>query len=257
MKDYLVSIIIPIYNAEEYLDDCINTVRNQTYKDLEIILINDGSTDQSLDICKRHDSEDDRIILIDKKNGGVSAARNIGLDIMSGDYLLLVDSDDYVELNIVERLLDMQREKNADLIMYGEYIHYVLLDKVVISAHEGETFYQKEDIASILPILIEDESLNVPGNKFYKSSIIKDHNIKFDESVSMGEDLIFNYAVANNINSFFMTSECLYHYMKRDGDSLTAKLTPNKYKTLKYVSDYMEKNTEDNEKNSEIIKAIK
>lgn len=116
-----ISIIIPVYNVEGYLHQCIDSIINQTYNNLEILLINDGSTDSSLDICNEYASKDDRIIVLNKKNGGQSSARNMGLDIATGDFIGFVDSDDWVEPNMYETLLKGAKENEADIVACGVY----------------------------------------------------------------------------------------------------------------------------------------
>ena len=111
-----VSIVVPIFNIEEYLEDCIKSIINQTYKNLEIILINDGSTDCSLKICKKFKKLDKRIVLIDKDNTGVSNTRNIGINSATGDYITFVDSDDWLELDAIENMVKLAYTQNCDII---------------------------------------------------------------------------------------------------------------------------------------------
>ena len=119
MSDALVSIIIPVYNVEKFLYKCIKSVQNQTYRNIEIILVNDGSTDNSLEICKKFMKNDNRITLIDKENGGLSSARNSALDIINGEWIMFVDSDDYIECNMIENLVEAANLSNSDLTLCG------------------------------------------------------------------------------------------------------------------------------------------
>ena len=112
-----ISIIVPVYNVESYLSNCIDSILNQTFKDFELILVNDGSTDKSLEICKHYKNMDDRIFIIDKKNGGLSSARNAGLDIIKGEYIGFVDSDDYIHPQMYELLYKQIIENEADISM--------------------------------------------------------------------------------------------------------------------------------------------
>lgn len=112
----LVSIIVPIYNTEKYLKKCIDSILVQTYDNLEVILVNDGSSDDSLNICKKYESFDSRIRIIDKKNGGLSSARNAGLDVCKGDYITFVDSDDYLEKEAIELLVKAGNQYHADIV---------------------------------------------------------------------------------------------------------------------------------------------
>ncbi len=110
-----ISIIVPVYNVENYLKKCLDSIVNQTFKDIEIILINDGSTDNSLNICKEYAKKDHRIRLINKPNGGLSSARNVGIDLSTGEYLGFVDSDDWIALNMYEKLYNLCKIFNADI----------------------------------------------------------------------------------------------------------------------------------------------
>jgi len=118
----LISIIVPIYNVEIYLEKCLNSIINQTYKNIEILLINDGSSDNSLRICKKYQKKDKRIVLINKKNGGLSSARNAGIDKASGNYLLFIDSDDYIEIDMIEKLYNNIKSNNADISICNFFI---------------------------------------------------------------------------------------------------------------------------------------
>ena len=120
----LVSIVIPIYNVEKYLNECVDSVIVQTYHDLEIILVDDGSTDNSGKLCDEYKKIDDRIKVIHQKNGGLSAARNTGMDSAIGEYLYFLDSDDYIEPQTVERLVDTIEQEKADIVLFDGYVVY-------------------------------------------------------------------------------------------------------------------------------------
>lgn len=123
MKNIKISIVVPIYNTSFFLNKCIESIVNQSYSKLEIILVNDGSTDNSLSICDSYASQDDRIIVISKENGGLSSARNAGLDVATGDFIGFVDSDDFVASDMYEQLLDAILASNADVAECGYYLH--------------------------------------------------------------------------------------------------------------------------------------
>ena len=129
-ENYKVSIIIPVYNREEYLDRCISSMINQTFSNIEIILINDGSTDGSADICDSYAKKDSRIIVIHKPNGGVSSARNAGLEIMTGDYLCFCDSDDFFAPEMVEKTLKQILAENADMCTCNNYRNLEKHDRI-------------------------------------------------------------------------------------------------------------------------------
>lgn len=200
-----ISIIIPIYNASKYLKECLDSIINQTYSNLEIILIDDGSNDNSYDICKEYAKKDKRIILKKKNNEGVSATRNLGIEICTGKYILFIDSDDYCNENMIEKIL--YNFQNYDLIIWGynkiyknKKVHYILPNK-------------KKNIEDMI---INDESVGgYLWNKLFKTSIIKENNIRFDKDIHFCEDLLFVLSYIKNINSVSYINEELYNYRMR------------------------------------------
>ena len=121
METDLVSIIVPVYDAEQFLDRCIESALHQTYQNLEIVLVDDGSPDRCGDICDRHAKEDNRIVVIHQENAGPSAARNTGLDAAKGDFIYFLDSDDYIDLNTISVLVDTAKNEDADIVISGHY----------------------------------------------------------------------------------------------------------------------------------------
>ena len=119
MKQPLISVIIPVYGVEKYISQCLESVINQTYKNLEIIVVNDGTKDRSAEIAKEYAAKDSRIKVYDFKNGGLSVARNRGLEIATGDYISYIDSDDWIDLKLFEVLLDTALTRNVDMVKYG------------------------------------------------------------------------------------------------------------------------------------------
>ncbi len=172
-----VSVIVPIYNSENYLAECIKSIITQTYKNLEIILIDDGSTDTSLQICEEFAAKDNRIKVIHQKNSGVSEARNAGLRIATGKYLIFVDSDDLIDCEYINTLM----QYNADV--------------VVSNSHIAGTFSKQE----IIERYDELKGFVGPCEKLYKLDVIK--GIEFSPKISIGEDIIFNLDVLSVINN--------------------------------------------------------
>lgn len=206
------SIIIPVYNSEHFLKECIDSILNQCYQNIEIILVNDGSTDSSLEICNNYSTMDSRIIVIDKKNGGVSSARNSGLKIASGDYILFVDSDDKVMEGIFEFAINILYKNELDLLKFSYNSCYGLFKKMytfnipvnrVINKHEyKKLIYNK---------LFNTNDFGNIWNCFFNKKIIK--QIVFDESLKYGEDRKFmfdNLMVSDNI---YASSQPYYNYL--------------------------------------------
>lgn len=196
----LVSVIVPIYNAEKYLVKCIESICNQYYQNLEIILVNDGSIDNSAMIIREYEKNDIRIKTIDQLNSGVSVARNHGLEVANGDYILFVDSDDWIEKNMIEVLVDNILLSNAD-ISCCQY------DKMVSSNITQFEIWDKEK--TLKEFIIHKNINGSLGNKLIKRNILKD--IFFDSRIKYGEDALFCWQCFINISSLCITDRVLYH----------------------------------------------
>ena len=175
----LISVIVPIYKVEQYLDQCVESIRVQTYKNLEIILVDDGSPDKCPELCEQYALKDERIIVVHKKNGGLSDARNYGINVSTGNYIIFVDGDDYIEKNMIQRLYDALQNSKADIVVGG--INYVdeygkILPKTQENLPEGimsqQDFWNKYYGCYTIPCV-------VVWNKIYKKSFFKD--IKFSK----------------------------------------------------------------------------
>lgn len=214
----LVSIVIPVYNAEQYLDRCIQSVINQTYKYIEVILINDGSRDNSQLICEKYVKRDNRVQLINIQNRGPSAARNIGINISKGQFIQFIDSDDYLESNMIKVLVE-EIKNNAQWVICGyRSIHdnnYIIDRKPSIGYFDNIAF--KNEFA----VLYEKLFFQYLWNKIYLSDIIKSNNISFNEEVKRGEDIIFNIEYLNYVNNITVIDKILYNYVRLNEQSLT------------------------------------
>lgn len=200
----LISVIVPVYNVESYLEKCIESIQNQSYKSLEIILVNDGSTDSSGDICDKYAACDKRIRVIHQKNGGISSARNTGLEVANGDYIAFVDSDDYIELKMYEDLLNILKEYNLDIIDCGSF-----RDKngmITGGCNDGQIeIYEKDDA---LRLAMHDGFTSV-WNKLYKRDIVI--SIRFPEGRKF-EDSAISYLYIANANRIGHINRSYYYY---------------------------------------------
>ena len=212
----LISVIVPIYNRENRLDKCITSIINQTYRNLEIILINDGSTDNSLEKCYEYQRLDSRIKVVDKTNGGVSSARNEGIKNSCGDFIQFVDSDDYIELNMCETLLRYSQKENSDIIICGNKKEYS--GKIYLNKCLNKTVKDISEIKEDFSMLYERYIFNSPCNKLYKRDIVITY---FNEKISLGEDLVFNLSNLKNTHKVTFIEDCLYNYVKSCKDRLT------------------------------------
>lgn len=208
------SIIVPVYNVEPYLSFCLNTIVEQTVKDIEIICVNDGSTDQSLKILQAYAKEDKRIKIIDKSNSGPSSARNTALRMAEGEYLLFIDSDDLIRKYMCDRLYWDILQKSPDIIVFGTEV----FPEAVIKPERAWL----EWVLSVNPAYYTENCINALFweraskpfiyNKCFKSSVLKRNRIFFDEQIKLGEDMIFLFTVFSRINSVMYIPDKLYRY---------------------------------------------
>lgn len=215
-----VSVIIPVYNVEIYLDRCLESVLNQTYKNIEIIIVNDGSTDNSADICYKYSKIDSRVIFIDQINKGVSSARNAALKKASGNYIYFIDSDDYIENNTIELLLKTCIKDKTDIVSCNYYKEQVNGKREVII--KKDSFIMDKE--TFIKELIDPNSISgFLWNKFYKKDLIDVNICKFDETVKIMEDLLFNLEISEKVKKVSYLDYPLYHYIQRDNSALNNK----------------------------------
>lgn len=225
----MISVIVPVYNAAPYLNQCIESIVKQTYTDWECILINDGSTDKSGEICRMWEERDSRIHVINQSNQGVSAARNQGIEESKGEYLVFIDSDDWVD---IEYLSVMIKEcGNCDLTITGIIDHYADGKIVAIEPDNTKSIEIGPSFSDELIDLLKKNLLYGPTCKLYNSQIIKHHNIKFPIDCSLGEDLEFNFEYLGHISTIKAIATSHYHYRKLPSGSLFTKIRLNQFET--------------------------
>lgn len=207
----MYSVIIPVYEAKRDLERCVSSWLKQTRTDLEIILVDDGSTDGSGSLCDALARSDDRVKVLHQKNAGVSAARNAGIGAASGDYVLFTDSDDYVAADYLEKMSLLQEETDADLVLCG-YHH--LYDGADILKQPGKSRVLKlRESSEDFLALYESGFLNMPWNKLYRKSYLG----RFDTSLSLGEDLLFNLEYMGKCDRIAVLSDPLCYYIQEMG----------------------------------------
>ena len=202
-----VSVIVPVYNASEFLDDCLQSILSQTYEDLEIILIEDGSPDNSGEICDRYKEKDDRILVVHQNNQGVSNARNKGIDLASGQLLTFVDSDDTIDRDMIRTLYDDLMESQADIAICSYRTFNG--DRAEDIGNSGKKYvFSKEE--AIENLIAGRYFIGGLCTKLYKADVIQ--NIRLKEGIRINEDVLMNFYVFENAENVLFHDACLYNY---------------------------------------------
>lgn len=219
MQDLLISIIIPVYNAESVILKNIEYLKKQNYHYLEIIIINDGSTDKTDYIIKKAIDGDERFIYLYKKNGGVSSARNYGICKATGDYIIFVDADDYLEETAITVMLDCMKKNNCDISCFG-FKYVKSFNRIDIRRLIDNNFQIKsyDDLTNLL-----ENIPNAPWGKVFLRNVIINNNIFFDESVPYAEDTIFFIKYLSYIDKITISSEVVYNYVFLDRNNQASK----------------------------------
>ncbi|MCH5180314.1 MAG: glycosyltransferase family 2 protein [Erysipelotrichales bacterium] len=206
-----ISVIVPMWNVENYVGDCIESILSQTYQGFEIILIDDGSTDNTLKICEKYSEKDSRIRLFHKSHEGVSSARNFGLDHSNCDYCMFVDSDDKLLPKAIELLVNLMEKNNCQFVSSDEKVKSLGMETIDIR-HETEKFLK----------YIHSSAYGV-HKKLYNLTIIQNNKIRFDENLKCSEDALFNRVYFKYIEKIYLTSEIVYLYNTNNPNSLSKK----------------------------------
>ncbi len=213
----MISVILPIYNVEAYLPQSLESVSNQTYKDLEIILVDDGSTDFSGTLCDEYAKCDSRIKVIHKSNGGLSDARNVGTEEAHGDWIFYLDSDDWMALNTLEKLYDYAVLNDCDVVQGGVY--YVFSDHLLKRKEEEATVLERND--AMRELIINERVKNFAWGKLYKTCLIKD--LKFPKD-KFFEDCYWQHLVFDRINRYGILDTPFVYYRQRQ-DSISGTVS--------------------------------
>ena len=212
-----VSIVIPCYNVEQYLQDCFKCLDSQTYKNLEIIFVNDGSKDNSLSLIQEYCKKNQNAKVVSKINGGLSSARNAGIENATGDYIYFYDPDDIINFQIIEHLVNLIESNSADFaITYCKFIkaknNLIKLNSKLEKGNKVKTIFNQDVFIS----LVNDYNLFTSvWNKLYKLDIINDNNLRFSEKCFYGEDTPFNYEYCKFVNKTIISNKIQYYYIQR------------------------------------------
>ncbi len=240
----IISIIIPMYNAEKFIGRLLNCLKEQTYKNLEIIIVNDGSTDNSLEIAKKYEKEDKRINIVDIENNGVGNARNVGIKGATGRYITFLDADDYIEHNMYEKIIKKMEETNVELLRCN-FIKEDEKGNIIKSNNDlldlSNKILDKSEINNKLLLnIFEDKLPTYVCLLFAKTETIK-NKLEFRTDIRMMEDLIFCLELYMNIKQIYLFDFKCYHYVRYGESSTRARknLVRNYYDTLKVI-DFLE-----------------
>ena len=214
-----VSMILPIYNVEDYLEKCVESVRNQTYKNLQIILVDDGAKDSCPQICDRLAQEDSRIKVIHKENGGLSSARNAGYKAADGDYLMYIDSDDVIKPDIVEKCIVRARQENADMVIFG-YEKVDEIGHVLETCTWGDKVLNHNEMIEYLYEGITQMSFGYAWNKLYKKSVLDESGVLADSEIIDREDLVYNMELLPYLRKVVYLDYAGYEYLQRNSSLL-------------------------------------
>jgi len=224
----LISVIVPIYCVEKYIAVCLESIQKQTLKEIEIILVNDGSPDKSGKIAEEFAKKDDRIKVIHKNNGGLSSARNEGLLIAKGEYVSFVDSDDWIEPTMFEDMYLAAKNNNADVVVSGVIVDYTKESRSVIDNVEKNIFSNNNnEFGNVFWKLRKAKLSNYAWNKLYKRSFLTTNEFTFILDAMPAEDLFFNLSVFKKANSLAVLNKAYYHYLRRDETSLLSNYQKN------------------------------
>lgn len=221
MSTPLVSVIVPIYNSELYLENCINNILKQTYKNIQIIIVNDGSTDNSLELCEK--IKDDRIEVYSKENGGASSARNFGLEHRKGKYVLFVDSDDFLKENAIEELVKRAEKENADCVYY-EADNFTE-DEIISVKKNGllhSRRYPTSDGNTLIKMILENKNYHAVPFLYFAKSTLYDAGLCFEEGI-MFEDELFSFKLLRMCEKVVCLKKILYYRNVRPNSVMTSK----------------------------------
>ena len=235
-----VTIVIPVYNTKQYLVKCVESITNQTYKNLEILLVDDGSTDGSAEVCDKLAKTDARIKVIHKENGGAGTARNLGIDIASGKYIMFLDSDDWLDIYAIENVVQHAEENDIDVVRFGYVRDFGNKQLIKKNTFLENKIYQEDECLTIRRRILGlvEEELSHPENmnylascgfNLYKKELLRKSGVRFISIKEVGSfvDGLFNFCVFADVRKFEFIDKPYYHYRKTNETAATAKYRSN------------------------------
>lgn len=232
-----ITVVVPVFNREKYLTRMIDSILSQSYKDFDLILVDDGSTDRTPEICDSYAEKDSRVTVIHKENGGVSSARNAGIEKATGRYLMFADSDDILDNEILKKLYTEAEEGGIDLVICGIKMQTIRDGKV-----KCEKNYLMKAGRMTVKELLESQDIDYslicvssPCARLFRTDIIKENNVRFDTSISLGEDRLFNIDYLMHCSTVSGSGKSLYYYIREDADSLFTRYNSDIYNIYKKI----------------------
>lgn len=233
-----ITVVIPIYNCEQYIECLLKQLMEQSYKDFEVIMINDGSTDNSGEVCRKYQSQDNRFKYYEYSNMGVSSTRNKGVSIANGEYIIFFDADDKIDNDILYNLSVIANNTNADMIVFGYYMELlkdeIVKQRTIFKCNENALIHIEDSL--IMYTLWEKSLMYNVWNRMIKTEIIKNNTLLFDTKLSMGEDLDFILDVLKYCKTLYVTDKVMYHYVRERQNSATSN---------KYIKNWFQIRTEE------------
>ena len=229
-QDIKISIIMPVYNVEQYVSKAIDSILDQTFKDFEFLIVDDGSPDESGAICDKYAEKDKRIKVIHKENGGAPSARNAAIDISRGKYMYFMDSDDWAEPDMLADMYAMAETYHAQLVVAGFYIDTYYSDTEYRTDHfktEDAVYSNAKSFRENAYRLFDKNLLYTPWNKLYLSEYIHQYHLRFPQT--FWDDFPFNLSVVENVERVVVTSRQYYHFIRARAESETAAYRPDMY----------------------------
>lgn len=233
-----ISVIIPVYNVEKYLERCINSVINQELEDIEIICINDGSLDKSGDICNEYSNKDNRIRVIHKNNEGVSIAKNLGVSLARGEYICFIDSDDYIDKDMLSEMYKLARNNSCQVIISGYKL--VPSGEIIRPLYKLNKSMDPIEMISNNSLVHSHNDLCFSWRCLFNLNVIKSNNILFDNNIKIGEDFIFNLKVLSKCNKVYVTEKPFYNYNVANNTSVM-RTSYKEYLEENLIKQYNEK----------------
>ena len=238
------SIVIPVYNAEKYLFETLEAVINQNFSDFEVLLVDDGSTDSSAEICRSFEKRDARFTLYQKPNGGVSSARNSGIDHAKGEYIIFIDSDDTIVTSLLADAFQNLSATKADILLFGMQFDIERQGKIVRTYQKKHKscLFDSTELGNYYRSLYENNYITSMCNRVTRLALIKEHSLRFDEKITNYEDMIFSLACLRCAQKVSVCDKSYYHYKLREELGMSRKYKDHLTETLQPTVDLLLKN---------------